>query len=181
MQFQAQQQQCGEQDLTPRRSAATSTTTAAAAAESGAAHAPQGPQPIHRQLSPTEHITATPVHRGDAGAPTITFPIPDGWADAGPDTPATAYWAIVDKGPEAAKYTPSIVATVSKLVGNVDQQKLLDLASGELKNLPGFTPMGDGIDHHLRQFSWLPIRRQLDARRPDESRGAEVVVISIRR
>jgi hypothetical protein len=56
------------------------------------------------------------------------LPIPDGWADAGPDTPATAYWAIIDNGPEAAKYTPSIVATASKLVGDVDQQKILDLA-----------------------------------------------------
>jgi Probable lipoprotein LpqN len=36
------------------------------------------------------------------------------------------------------------VAIVSKLVGNVDKQKILDLAPGELKNLPGFKPMGDG-------------------------------------
>lgn len=69
-----------------------------------------------------------PVHRGDPGAPTLNLPIPDGWADAGQDTPATAYWAIIDNGPEAAKYTPSIVATVSKLVGDVDQQKILDRA-----------------------------------------------------
>jgi hypothetical protein len=85
-------------------------------------------------------------------APTINLPIPDGWADAGRDTPATAYWAIIDNGPEAAKYTPSIVATVSKLVGDVDQQKILDLAPGELKNLPGFQPKGDGSEDSLGGF-----------------------------
>ena len=81
---------------------------------------------------------------GDPGAPTINFPIPDAWADAGSDTPPTAYWAIIDNGPEAAKYTPSIVATLSKLVGKIDPQKILDNAAGETKNLPGFKPMGDG-------------------------------------
>jgi Probable lipoprotein LpqN len=60
--------------------------------------------------------------------------------------------AIVDNGPEAAKYTPSIVATVSKLVGDVDQQKILDLAPGELKNLPGFQPKGDRSDDNLSGF-----------------------------
>ena len=111
-----------------------------------------GPNPTIASYIQQNNITQTPVHRGDPGAPTINLPIPDGWADAGRDTPATAYWAIVDTGPEAAKYTPSIVATVSKLVGNVDQQKLLDLAPGELKNLPGFKPMGDGSTATLAGF-----------------------------
>jgi len=93
-----------------------------------------------------------PVHRGDPGVPTLNLPIPDGWADAGPDTPATAYWAIIDNGPEAAKYTPSIVATVSKLGGDVDEQKLIDLAPGELKNLPGFKPMSDGSTDTFADF-----------------------------
>ena len=67
----------------------------------------QGPNPSIASYFQQSHITATPVHKGDPGAPTINFPIPDGWADAGPDTPPTAYWAIVDTGPEAAKYTPA--------------------------------------------------------------------------
>jgi len=103
-----------------------------------------GPNPTIDSYLQQNNIKETPVHRGDPGAPTIDFPIPDGWADAGPDTPATAYWAIVDNGPEAAKYTPSIVATLSKLEGDADPQKVLDLAAGETKNLPGFKPMGDG-------------------------------------
>lgn len=111
-----------------------------------------GPNPTIASYVQQNGITDTPVHRGDSGAPTINLPIPDGWADAGRDTPATAYWAIVDNGPESAKYTPSIVATVSKLTGNVDRQKILDLAAGELKNLPGFNPMGDGSTSTLAGF-----------------------------
>ena len=42
---------------------------------------------------------------------------PEGWEDAGADTPEWAYGAIVYTGPEAAEYTPSIVALVSKLTG----------------------------------------------------------------
>lgn len=132
--------------------AASKTSTAAAATTTATAQPkvpprtyPAGPNPTIDSYLQQNGITATPVHRGDPGSPTITLPIPDGWADAGSDTPATAYWAIVDTGPEAAKYTPSIVATVSKLVGDQgDPQKLIDLAAGELKNLPGFTPKGDG-------------------------------------
>ncbi len=108
-----------------------------------------GPNPTIASYIQQNNITQTPVHRGDPGAPTINLPIPDGWADAGPDTPATAYWAVIDNGPEAAKYTPSIVATLSKLVGDVDPQKILDNSPGELKNLPGFKPMGDGHDDSL--------------------------------
>jgi hypothetical protein len=112
----------------------------------------QGPNPTIASYFQQNNITATPVHRGDPGAPTVNFPIPDGWADAGPDTPATAYWAIVDNGPEAAKYTPSIVATLSKLDGDVDPQKLIELAGGATKNLPGFKPMGDGTEDNMAGF-----------------------------
>jgi hypothetical protein len=130
----------------------TTTTTGKTQAKVAPRTTAPGPNPTISSYIQQNGITDTPVHRGDPGAPAINLPIPDGWADAGPDTPATAYWAIVDNGPEAAKYTPSIVATVSKLVGNVDQQKLLDLAPGELKNLPGFKPMGDGSTSTLAGF-----------------------------
>jgi hypothetical protein len=140
-----------------RGSSAASNTSAAPSSASApskvaARSFPTGPNPTIAAYIQQNGITETPVHRGDPGAPTINLPIPDGWADAGPDTPATAYWAIVDTGPEAANYTPSIVATVSKLVGNVDPQKLIDLAPGELKNLPGFKPMGDGSTDNLAGF-----------------------------
>src|ERR1700744_2074299 len=131
-------------------SASGTVETSSAAAKPQSKVAPRlsvdGPNPSIASYFKDSHITATPVHRGDPGAPTIDFPIPDGWADAGPDTPATAYRAIVDNGPEAAKYAPSIVATLSKINGDADPQKIMDNAAGETKNLPGFKPTGDGSE-----------------------------------
>jgi hypothetical protein len=125
--------------------AASKTSDTGSAATSSTAQKPQskvaeriaadGPNPSIASYFKDSKITATPVHRGDPGAPTINFPIPDGWADAGPDTPPTAYWAIV--------------ATLSKLDGDVDPQKLIELAGGATKNLPGFAPHGDGTEDNL--------------------------------
>jgi Probable lipoprotein LpqN len=146
---------CGSGSTPSSNKTSSSASTATTAAPTTSAQpqpkvAPRtsvpGPNPTIDSYLQQNGIKATPVHRGDADAPTIDFPMPDGWADAGPDTPPTAYWAIVDNGPEAAKYTPSIVATLSRLEGDPDPQKLLDLAAGETKNLPGFTPHGDGAE-----------------------------------
>jgi hypothetical protein len=130
----------------------TTTTTATPQAKVAPRTTVPGPNPTIATYIQQNNIAETPVHRGDPGAPDISLPIPDGWADAGPDTPANAYWAIVLTGPQAAKYTPSIVVTVSKLTGDVDPQKILDLAPGELKNLPGFKQMGDGSEGSLADF-----------------------------
>lgn len=136
--------------------AASNTSTTGTTAKPQPKVAPRtsvdGPNPTIAGYFKDNHITATPVHKGDPGAPTINFPIPEGWADAGPDTPPTAYWAIVDNGPEAAKYTPNIIATLSKLGGNVDPQKLIELAAGSTKNLPGFAPHGNGTEDNLGGF-----------------------------
>src|ERR1700758_2406313 len=129
--------------------AATSSTAAKPQSKVAPRLSVDGPTPSIASYFKDSHITATPVHKGDPGAPTINFPIPDGWADAGPDTPATAYWAIVDTGPEAAEYSPSIVATLSKLDGDVDPQKLIELAAGGTKNLPGLKRHGEGGEDNL--------------------------------
>jgi hypothetical protein len=129
--------------------AATSSTAAKPQSKVAPRVTAQGPNPSIASYFQQANIKATPVHKGDPGAPVVNFPIPDGWADAGPDTPATAYWAIVDNGPEAAQYTPSIVGTLSKLEGDVDPQKLIELAAGATKNLPGFKPMGEGSEDNL--------------------------------
>ena len=143
----------GENKASNNSSASASPGTSAKPQPKVAARlSPEGPNPSIASYFKDAHINATPVHKGDPGAPTINFPIPDGWADAGPDTPPTAYWAVVDNGPEAAKYTPSIVATVSKLDGDVDPQKLIELAAGSTKNLPGFKPHGDGAEDNLGGF-----------------------------
>jgi hypothetical protein len=111
-----------------------------------------GPNPTIASYIQENKIQETPVKMGDAGAPTIDLPVPDGWETAGSDTPDWAYGAVVYKGPEAAEYTPSIVALVSKLTGNVDPQKIIDLAPGELQNLPGWKPMNEGETSTLGQY-----------------------------
>jgi Probable lipoprotein LpqN len=128
----------------------TSTTTSAKAAPLPKSKvAPRdedakGPNPTIASYIAENNIQETPAKRGDAGTPTIDLPLPDGWESAGADTPDWAYGAIVYTGPEAGEYTPSIVALVSKLTGKVDPQKIIDLAPGELNNLPGWKAMNEG-------------------------------------
>ena len=150
---------CGSSDSgSSESSSATSTTTSAAetttstSAEASPStgriapreEAPEGPAPTIADYIKQNGIQESAVKPGDPGSPLIDLPIPEGWEPAGEETPEWAYGAIFYNGPEAAEYTPSIVALVSKLVGDVDPQAVLDAAAGEATNLPGWTPMSDG-------------------------------------
>jgi hypothetical protein len=133
-------------------STTTTTTTKPQANIAPRTESAPGPGPTIASYIQQNGITETPVHRGDPGAPTINLPSPNGWVDAGQDTPDWAYAAIVFNGPEAADYTPSIVAVVSKLAGDVDPQKIIDLAPGELNNLNGWKPLNEGATSTLGGF-----------------------------
>jgi hypothetical protein len=136
----------------------TSTTTSAKAAPSSKPKVaprdedPAGPNPTIASYIKENNIQEVPVKRGDPGSPTIDLPVPDGWEPAGADTPEWAYGAIIYTGPDAGEYTPSIVALVSKLTGNVDPQKIIDLAPGELNNLPGWSAMNEGEVSTLGEY-----------------------------
>ena len=135
----------------------TTATTSAKAAPTQTKVAPRdenatGPSPTIATYIEQNKIQETPVKKGDPGSPTIDLPVPDGWATAGADTPDWAYAAIVFTGPEAAQYTPSIVALLSKLSGNVDPQKIIDVAPGELQNLPGWKAMNEGETSTLGEY-----------------------------
>lgn len=149
---------CGSKSTNSGAPAATSTaavtTTTSTAAQPKVALLPDIPDPNPTIAGYLEQngISRTPVHRGDPGAPAIALPVPEGWADAGPDTPAGAYYAVVPNSTDSGGYTPSIVAWVSKLTGEVNQQQILDLAGGQLKNLPGFAAMADGSTGTLAGF-----------------------------
>jgi Probable lipoprotein LpqN len=132
---------CGSKSDSTQESAATKTSeaTAAPGTENTA-----GPNPTIATYVQENHIQETPIHRGDPGAPNINLPVPEGWADAGGDIPEWAYSAIVYTGPEAAQYTPRIVAKMFKLTGNVDPKKILELAPGELRNLNGWIAASEG-------------------------------------
>jgi hypothetical protein len=111
-----------------------------------------GPNPSIASYIADNNITETPVHMGDPGSPTINLPVPEGWEPAGENTPEWAYGAILYTGPEAAEYTPSITAIVSKLSGDVDPQKIIDLAPGELNNLSGYKPLNEGATSTLGEY-----------------------------
>lgn len=121
---------------------APATTTAAVA----------GPNYTIADYISDEGIVETPIHPGDPGAPQIILPFPEGWEDAADQTPDWAYGAIIYTGPESVDYTPSMIAIVSKLEGNVDPQKLIDYAAGEVQNLPGYAPVGEGTTSTLAGF-----------------------------
>ena len=155
---------CGTSETEPGTPAAessgTSTTTAttsAAAAPSRERIAPrqestQGPATTIADYIAENDIAETPVFRGDPGAPTVDLPFPEGWQDAGADTPEWAYGAIYYSGPGAEEYTPSIVALLSRLTGDVDPDAIIEYAAGELTNLPGWEPLSRGRTSTLSGF-----------------------------
>ncbi|MBX7449673.1 LpqN/LpqT family lipoprotein [Mycolicibacterium sp. 3033] len=137
--------------------ATTTTTTSAAAAPSRERIAPReesapGPATTIADYIAEHDIRETPVFRGDPGAPTVELPFPEGWEDAGADTPEWAYGAIYYSGPGAEEYTPSIVALMSRLTGDVDPDAIIEYAAGELTNLPGWEPLSRGRTSTLSGF-----------------------------
>lgn len=133
----------------------TTSATSSTSVSTSASTSKLSPRSIDSTAGPNETIASyiksagiseTKVKPGVDGAPKIDLPIPAGWADAGDKTPDFAAGAIIYTGPDAstASYTPNIIGIMSKLTGNVDAQKLIDLAGGEMKNLPGFSQIGKG-------------------------------------
>lgn len=129
-------------------STSTSTETSTSkSTETSASPAPAaGTNKTIQDYLKENQITETPVKRGDPGSPNIDLAMPPGWSDAGQQTPDWAYGAIVFDSPQDKADPPSIIAIVSKLTGNVDPKKVLEFAPGELQNLPGWTPLGDGAN-----------------------------------
>ena len=153
---------CGSDSKTaPSSSSSSSKTTSSTSTKAAPSTKPRvaprdedaaGPNPTIASYIAENKIQETPVKRGDPGSPTIDLPVPEGWEPAGEDTPEWAYGAIIYTGPDAGEYTASIVALVSKLTGNVDPQKIIDLAPGELNNLPGWKPLNEGSTSTLGEY-----------------------------
>jgi hypothetical protein len=152
---------CGSDTKTATTSSPTTESSKTSASKSPTSKKPtvapreedaEGPNPTIASYIKENGITEIPVHMEDPGAPTINLPVPEGWEPAGENTPEWAYGAIIYTGPEAAEYTPSIVALVSKLTGNVDPQQIVDLAPGELNNLPGYAPLNEGGTSTLGEY-----------------------------
>jgi hypothetical protein len=86
-------------------------------------------------------IAEVPFKKDEPGTPTIDFPFPPDWVPAGDRTPDWAYGAIVYGKPADPNDEPFIYAIASKLTGDADPNKILDLASGQLDELPDFEPI----------------------------------------
>jgi Probable lipoprotein LpqN len=139
-----------EPTASKRASTESSTSTGKAAPATSAQAA--GPNKTIVDYIKENNISETPVHRGDAGSPTINLPLPPGWEDAGNRTPQWAYNAILSSDPAMAQDPPTIIALVSKLTGNVDPAQILELAPGEIKNLPGYDGATEGNPSTLGGF-----------------------------
>ncbi|MGO4446481.1 LpqN/LpqT family lipoprotein [Mycobacterium sp. 2YAF39] len=132
--------------------ASTSTSTKTSEAAPSTSAQPAGKNYTIVDYIRDNGIVETPVKRGDPGSPTINLPTPPGWEDAGARTPQWAYGAIVSTDPEFKADPPTVVALVSKLTGNVDPDKILEFAPGEIKNLPGFEGGAEGQADELSGF-----------------------------
>lgn len=99
-------------------------------------------------------ITETAIRPGDPGAPQIRLPLPPGWAPLGTATPAYAWDGIALTKDNVIPANPStIIAVLSKLSGGgVDAKKVLEYASGEIKNLPGYEGDANGSPSKLGDF-----------------------------
>jgi hypothetical protein len=118
-----------------------STSSAPTSAPSPFAQA-SGPNETIGDYIKKSNIQETTITHGTPGAPKIDLPAPEGWTriPEGADTP---YGGFVFNTPANPNDPPKIIAIVEKLTGNVDADKLLADAPGEVKNLPGYKG-GDG-------------------------------------
>jgi Probable lipoprotein LpqN len=143
---------CGSDTKTA--TATSSETTASKVIPPSAPAAPAaGTNPTIADYIKDNGITETPINMGDPSAPTVNLPVPDGWkALTEADVPHGIYGGIVYTGPEYAADPPKVLAVFSKLTGNLDPQKIIDLAPGELNNLAGYTPGNKGEKSTLGDY-----------------------------
>jgi serine/threonine protein kinase, bacterial len=133
----------------PQTQTAPPATPSTTASETSTAPVPGAKYTIANYIT-ENHITETPIHKGDPGAPTIGLAIPPGWQVA--DDSGASYGTLVLAQPANPSDPPNISALVSKLTGDVDPAKIIQYAPGELQNLPGYEGSGDGSASTLSGF-----------------------------
>jgi hypothetical protein len=136
---------CGSDTKTATSSSSSSSATAASKTPETTKAPVGGPNPTIADYIKDNGIQETGIKMGDPNAPAVNLPVPDGWRALSPEeAPDYAYGAVVYNGPEFESDPPNIVALMSKLSGNVDPQKIIELAPGELNNLPDYKPGNEG-------------------------------------
>ena len=138
---------------TSKSSSSKETTTSKKPTVTETPEAAAGPNPTIADYIAENKIQETGIKLGDPNAPTVNLPVPEGWQPLSPeDAPEYAYGAIIYTGPEFEADPPNIVALMSKLGGDVDPQKIIDLAPGELNNLPDYAPGNEGETSTLGDY-----------------------------
>ena len=136
-----------------KSSSSKETTTSKKPTVTETPEAAAGPNPTIADYIAENKIQETGIKMGDPNAPAVNLPVPDGWQVLPPEqAPEYAYGAIVYTGPEFEADPPNIVALMSKLDGDVDPQKIIDLAPGELNNLPDYKPGNEGETSTLGDY-----------------------------
>jgi len=146
---------CGSDSKKEETSSSTTSSAAASSTSEGVTTsiAPPstpdaaGPNKTIQDYIKENNIQETVVKRGDPG-PSVNLPVPEGW-ETRDDLPEAPYGAIVYTKTAVPDNPPRILAIFSKLTGNVDPQQILALASGELRNLPGYDGPADGSPDKL--------------------------------
>jgi hypothetical protein len=142
---------CGSSSTNKASNSESTSTTPKVTQTSQASTA--GPNPTIADYIKDNNIKETGIKMGDPSAPAVNLPVPDGWKPLSPEeAPDYAYGAMVYTGPEFEKDPPNIVALLSKLTGNVDPQQIIDLAPGELNNLPDYKPGNEGETSTLGDY-----------------------------
>ncbi|MBY0287654.1 MAG: LpqN/LpqT family lipoprotein [Mycobacteriaceae bacterium] len=126
--------------------ATTTTTSTSTSTETGTAAAPSpqaGADETINAYITDNGIAETPIKPGETGTPTIDFPIPPQWSDAGEMTPDWAYGAIVYDNPTDPNDPPDMYAIASKLTGDVDAEKIFEYAPEQLQGMSEFKPLAE--------------------------------------
>ena len=141
---------CGPGSKSEKSSTSTFTSTSTSTSTSTAATSARGaPQTIDDYIK-QNNITETMISHDTPGAPTIDLPVPDGWKLI-PESDDAPYGGIVFDTPTDPQDPPRVIAVLRKLTGDVDPDKLLAAAPGDVKSLPGFDG-GDGQKGTLAGF-----------------------------
>lgn len=141
---------------TASSSSTSSATSSAPASTSAAATPAAGATTTLTDYFASAGITETVVKKGDPGAPTIDFPIPPGWADAGPATPPEAWQRLTVTDPAFASDPASATFLVTKLTGApVDEATIFELAPNDQRGLPDFVDLSSSDRGTLSGFPSL--------------------------
>ena len=101
------------------------------------------------------NIAEAPFTADEPGTPKVDVPVPPDWRSAGDQTPEWAYGAIVYDKAMDPKDPPFIYAIASRLTGDVDPAKLIELAPGQLNGLPEFKAIGEVDRGKINGFDYV--------------------------